>query len=361
MKKQLSEKQIVKAFLFTVKEYKRFAEYFGSKNKHTLLDGFTEEDYIAVQTKLMILRKYSYNRDVVYIPKVIEAGRTMFQDLQNDLNELQIKYDDIEKNQLQSILGDGSKLSLFEMQECVVYGLYLHADEDKIEKILNADDVLTFSVIRKYVEDIEKVIFQLYQLLDGVMDEKYEKKISDKAAVIFVGDQESSKQEITNSPYWSNMYGKDSTIEEFMEICANNSEEDNLILLISYMFFNEAKEDDYCIDTLEKLVFPPTRHQWGDFSALHEFCKENSTSIGFSSAVKYNEKRDMAYVHLYPNVEGVFIFDQPHVITDVTVINLVYDNDDYGWRVFGVGPRMDNYKENIGICEWIKRTLGKKR
>lgn len=115
MKKQLSEKQIVKAILFTVKEYKRFVEYFGPKNKHTLLDGFTEEDYIAVQTKLMILRKYSYNRDVVYIPKVIEASRTLFQDLENDLNELQIKYDDIEKNQLQSILGDGSKLSLFEM------------------------------------------------------------------------------------------------------------------------------------------------------------------------------------------------------------------------------------------------------
>lgn len=89
-----------------------------------------------MQTKLMILRKYSYRPDTVYIPKVIEASKNLYKDLTIYLTDIQSRYDDIEKNQLQAVLSDGSKLSLFEMQECVVYGLYLHADGDKIEKLL---------------------------------------------------------------------------------------------------------------------------------------------------------------------------------------------------------------------------------
>lgn len=117
--------------------YKRFAKSFPSAKTHTLLDDYNEDDYVAVQTKLMILRKYIYRPDTVYIPKVIEASKNLYKDLTIYLTDIQSRYDDIEKNQLQAVLSDGSKLSLFEMQECVVDGLYLHADGNKIEKLLN--------------------------------------------------------------------------------------------------------------------------------------------------------------------------------------------------------------------------------
>ncbi len=121
--RKISDELIIKAFLFTVEEYKRFAKYFPVIKKHTLYDDYKEDDYVAVPTKLMILRKYSYRSDTVYISKVIEAAKNLHKDIDKLLTDIQSRYDNIEKNQLQAVFSDGSKLSLFEIQECVVYGL----------------------------------------------------------------------------------------------------------------------------------------------------------------------------------------------------------------------------------------------
>jgi len=176
MKNKLSDKQIIKSFLYTVEEYKRFAKSLSTEKTHSLLDTYTEVDYIGIQTKLMILRKYSYQRDVVYIPAVIEAAKIILPELEDDLVSVKKKYDEVEKNQLQSISSEGNKMTLFEMQECVLYGLYLHADEDKIIKLLDLNEALYFSMTRKFVEELEVVLLELYELLMTRVDEKYERK-----------------------------------------------------------------------------------------------------------------------------------------------------------------------------------------
>ena len=200
MKNKLSDKQIIKSFLYTVEEYKRFAKSLSTEKTHSLLDTYTEVDYIGIQTKLMILRKYSYQRDVVYIPAVIEAAKIILPELEDDLVSVKKKYDEVEKNQLQSISSEGNKMTLFEMQECVLYGLYLHADEDKIIKLLDLNEALYFSMTRKFVEELEVALLELYELLMTRVDEKYERKKTQKAPVIFAGDLEQSKQEVKGSP-----------------------------------------------------------------------------------------------------------------------------------------------------------------
>lgn len=361
MKNKLSDKQIIKSFLYTVEEYKRFAKSLSTEKTHSLLDTYTEVDYIGIQTKLMILRKYSYQRDVVYIPAVIEAAKIILPELEDDLVSLKKKYDEVEKNQLQSISSEGNKMTLFEMQECVLYGLYLHADEDKIIKLLDLNEALYFSMTRKFVEELEVVLLELYELLMTRVDEKYERKKTQKAPVIFAGDLEQSKQEVKGSPYWGNLYGKDATDEELLNTLVDNSEEDMLILLKCLAFLNEAKRDDYSIELLESFVFPPTREQWGDFSMLNEACKNDLSKMGWSTRVRYNDKHDMAYVHLFPNVNEPFLLDQPHVITDLSVITLVHENKKYGWRIFAIGGKVENYKEEISISEWFRRVFGKKK
>ena len=359
--RKISEEQIIKAFLFTVEEYKRFGKYFPVIKKHTLLDDYKEDDYVAVQTKLMILRKYSYRSDTVYIPKVIEAAKNLYKDINVLLTDIQSRYDDIEKNQLQAVLSDGSKLSLFEMQECVVYGLYLHADEDKIEKLLSTNEALVFTMNRKFVEDLEELLLEFYELLITKVQEKYERKQYQKASMIFAGDSERNEQEIKGSPFWSNLYGKDASEEELRKTFFENTEEDMIIILKCLAFLTEGKKDNYSVNVLEKLVFPPTREQWGDFSQLNSMCKNELSQVGWSTKVRYNDEHNMAYVHLYPNVEEPFLLEQPHVITDLTVITLVYENDTYGWRIFAIGGRVESYKENISLGEWFRRVFEKNR
>ena len=55
--------------------------------------------------------KYSLNSDVSLI----------LPELEDDLVSVKKKYDEVEKNQLQSISSEGNKMTLFEMQECVLY------------------------------------------------------------------------------------------------------------------------------------------------------------------------------------------------------------------------------------------------
>ena len=57
--KKIDEEQILKRFEYTVQEYIRFYDFY--KNQEVSEEN-TEAFYVMLQTKLMILRKYDYNR-----------------------------------------------------------------------------------------------------------------------------------------------------------------------------------------------------------------------------------------------------------------------------------------------------------
>lgn len=45
-------------FVTTVEEYKRFSSFLKFNENVSLVDGYSEEDYIGIQVRLMLLRKY---------------------------------------------------------------------------------------------------------------------------------------------------------------------------------------------------------------------------------------------------------------------------------------------------------------
>lgn len=358
---KVPDEQVIKAFLFTVEEFKRFSDFFAVKKQKTLLDDYTEKEYVAIQTKLVLLRKYSFIRESVYIPNVIKAAKNMYPELKENLSEIEKRYNDIEKNQLQAVLADGNKLALFELQENVVYGIYLHADIDKIENLLKTNEALYFAMTRRFVDEVEEIVFQIYELLDIRISDKFERMQLEKASVIFAGKTENSKQEITGSPFWGNIYGRDATDEDIEKIAKASSLEDIEILLKSLAFVKELEKDDYSIEKLDALVFPPTRDDWGDFSGVRKALKHETEHIGWSTRVRYNERHDMAYVNLYPNVKEAFILDQPHIVTGISTITLVKENNEYGWRIFAIGDKVKDYKKESTLGKWFKSAFKKKK
>lgn len=346
----------IKLFLYTVEEYKRFVEYFSLKKEHSLTDSYTNDEYIAIQTKLIILRKFGSKKDAVYIQSILNLAKDEFPERSQCFDALLSDYDEIERTQLQMILSDGRKLNLYQTIEDVMYGLYLHADAEKIERLLAVDSTLRFAATRKYVESLEQVILNAYDNILPCVAKKLEQKPFEHAPVIFLGDSNNTRQEITGSPYWANLYGKNASNNELQEIISENSIEDNIILLICIGFIEEIRKENYSVQKLENFIFPPTRNDWGDFSQLHKMCKD-LTNLGYSSHVRFNDKHDMAYVSLFRNIEGAFIIEQPHIIQDLCIITLVYENEKYGWRIFQIGPRAETYKETISISESIKHIL----
>lgn len=69
--KKIDEEQILKRFEYTVQEYIRFYDFY--KNQEVSEEN-TEAFYVMLQTKLMILRKYDYNREEETSASVIFMG-----------------------------------------------------------------------------------------------------------------------------------------------------------------------------------------------------------------------------------------------------------------------------------------------
>ena len=116
------------------------------------------------------------------------------------------------------------------------------------------------------------------------------------------------------------------------------------------IFLQEAYKEDYSVETLEKLVFPWVRSDWGDFSDLHNFVIEKK-NIGLSSRVQYNDRHDIAYLKIFQNV---FVVEQPHQIPDIWILNFVKKNEKYGWRIYGIGDKIADYKESGRILDWFE-------
>ena len=73
--KKIDEEQILKRFEYSVQEYIRFYDFY--KNQEVSEEN-TEAFYVMLQTKLMILRKYDYNREDVYLSNVFDAIDKMY-------------------------------------------------------------------------------------------------------------------------------------------------------------------------------------------------------------------------------------------------------------------------------------------
>ena len=191
-------------FLYTMKEYQRF---FGELCSHELTDGYDAESYVQINTKLILLRKYGSKGEPVFIEEILDEMKKTYPHKSEEASKILNEYHEIINMQIEQILADGTKLNLYQTIEDVMYGLYLHADANRIQRLVQTDEQLCFTCIRKYVEDFEKVLFKIIKCLRecGMDVEEIHKE---HASIIAFGNQ-SESQNVVNSPFWSNMYGHD--------------------------------------------------------------------------------------------------------------------------------------------------------
>lgn len=79
----------------------------------------------------MLLKKYGNFNEKVYIGNIIKEAIKKYSSKKEQFDNLFEDYKKIEKQQLEYILPDGTKLNLYKTIEDVMYGLYLHADLEK--------------------------------------------------------------------------------------------------------------------------------------------------------------------------------------------------------------------------------------
>jgi len=294
----------------------------------------------------MLLRKYTSknNKNNVYFENVISDAISEFPNDREQFELLNKEFNNVMTQQLEHILSDGTKLNIYETIEVTMYGLYLHADAEKIKQINKTHETIRFACIRKYVYDIEKVILDLYNSLKKLGVATYNlRKSNNQAPALHLGSPDLERQDINKSSYWSNLYGHDATDEEIDNLLNSNTTEEALIFLMGVVFLDELKKTPIPIKTLRKLVYPSTVENWGDFSEAQALLS-SIDNIGLSNTIRYSKDKTLAYIRMLPNVEEAFVINTPHAIADVYEISLAKDRNGQ-WRVFSIGGHLDSIYE----------------
>ena len=327
----------LKLFMYTFEEYLKFSP---ERKTHDITDDFDNKDYVSVSTRLIILRKYGKLNEPVSIEKIIEIASTEFPDLKKDLDKLLEEYRQIENQQFEYRLANGEIMNLYETIEDVMYGLYLHADYNRINRLRIQNEKMRFIAVRKYVEEMEKILFELYNLLKKNVTDYGNNPTDAVADVISLEINDASSKNIT-SPYWQNLSGSDANYDEIEKVVLSIPIEDKIIMALALIFINELKKEEMSIDTLEELVFPSTRHNWGDFSAA-KICCDAIPNAGLSAKVRYNDRHDIAYVRIIPKVDKAFKIESPQVIPSVYEICFYKESEKLGWKIFSFGGHLDD-------------------
>jgi len=345
----------LKLFLFTAKEYIRFSDYFRSIVEKEDYNGASSENrYIALQTLLLIMRKYSSYSDVTYLKEVLISAEKEHADHLKEFQTLQNRLSSIENAAYEVALSDGSKRSFHETIEDIQYGLYLHADQRKVEDLIQSDEELFLYVVNDYLTVWDQLIRDTYDVLLPIVPEQYVRRNPTKANIVFKGSNPSQKQEIKNAPYWSNLRGRDVDSIELKNAFNTIPKEDKIILHKVGLFIDEVKKENPNLRVLRKLTFPPFQNDWGDFSKVHR--ELSGIEFGISNIVRYNENKDIAYVLIMPNVPSGagFLINQPHYSNAIKWISLVNDNKKWGWRIAHIGEKITQYKMSGSLLDWIK-------
>lgn len=329
-------------FLYTVEEYKRFQNNLPIKKTESLTDDYSEADYIGIQVRLMLLRKYfsgGKNPENVSIKRLVDEAQQAFPSAVNKFKDIFDKFKNVEEQQVEHLLTDGSKLNLYATIEDTVYGLYLHADENKIQRLCRTTESIRFACIRKYVVEIEEIVFELYELLNECGVSSKIECDNPRSPMIYLGDTKSNVQSITGSSYWSNVYGRDATDDDLKTIVDQLSIEEMKMLHLCMSFTEELKKTPLQPKKLKKFIHPAARMDWGDFKEAQSFYL-SIPNPGYSTKVRYNENKDTAYVRFFPNVNEAFHLDTPHVFSDVYEFAL---GKWFGkWMIYSFGGHLDS-------------------
>ena len=114
VKKEVAYDEILKRFEYTVREYIRFYDFYRNQD---ISSENTDAFYIMLQTKLMVLRKYDYNREEIYLEKIFEAINQEYPDLKDKADALKQRFHELSNYCMEVILSDGRKGIIFDNRE----------------------------------------------------------------------------------------------------------------------------------------------------------------------------------------------------------------------------------------------------
>ncbi|UZT82889.1 hypothetical protein [Caproicibacterium sp. BJN0003] len=325
-------------FQTTVKEYNRFTNQLPIDYVEASKGNCSEFMYIAVQTRLMLLRKYTRDgkSGSLYLPEIITDAIKIFPENTEYLSDLKTKFQDSCEQSINHILADGTERTLGQSIDDTMYGLYLHADKKRVRRILQDDEALRLHCVVLFVGKIEPLIIEFSNFLKSKGVTCIEKAEHQHAPVISLTSQKGGRN-ITGSPFWSGIIGSDMNDEDLKEsvreFCKEYTPEEQKLWKTAKDFTDLLeKKDDFSYDEMKKVVYEPSLSVWGDFSEVRKLY-QSIPDPAITTKIRYNQRHDTAYIYVLPKAPEKFLIEQPQIISGIYCIALIKDSRLDEWRV----------------------------
>lgn len=285
----------------------------------------------------------------MYLRHILDTATMLFQDQYEAISELESSLDDIENSTIEVFLSDGTKINMHDAIEDVIYGVHLHADKERIERLIKTNMTTYLFAAEKYVSLWDELLSRTYDLLNSLVPEKYCRTTFEKASVVFDGLDNTQGQDVRSAPYWSNLRGRDVSPEEMKVMTEQLSYEEMTILAIAMSFVEELQKDDYSQNKLKSMIYPVAKPYWGDFSKAHE--ELAGIELGISNKVRFNDTHDVAKVIMFKNFnsEGRVFVNQPQYSEDILGLFLKRDNGRSSWKVVSINVSPEDIIKTITI------------
>lgn len=141
------------------------------------------------------------------------------------------------------------------------------------------------------------------------------------------------------------MIAEEATETDLIDAITNFDLEEATCFFLAREFLLTLKESELPdFEDLKKLVLEERIQDWGDFKLAQEYVKELK-DCGLSSAIEFNEKKDVAWLKVFKEVNNGFIINNQQDVR-ANYVTLVR-NLEGEWRVFAIGgAKVNPFKSN---------------
>ena len=335
---EYSDEEYLSLFLRTVDEYNKIVDMFPSDLEKNVYLGIEDSDIVAVSIRAFLLRKFITRNDNVHIGKIIKKAINVFPEIEQNLQKLYSTFIEKYNENMIQIDASGRESNLREVFDDVIYGIYLHADFERVERLNNSTDYSRYLLLRRLVSSMEDIFSELYETIKTENPELIQNQSEFERAVV-VRDFETNEDSLKGEGYWENLVVEELNDPTMKEIIQKQSLQDLLILQTAGIFVRNIIDRKISFDDMKDIVFLPTMSDWNDFSGAIDLVTQLG-ECGMGTTVKYSEERDVAYVKILKNVgEGFTITQEQSIPTEI--VTLIVDERISQWRVFSFGSAID--------------------
>lgn len=337
-----SNEDYLTLFLKTINEYKRIVNTIPVDLQKDLYTSPEDSDIVAVQIRSMLLRKFITRADNVHIGKIIAKAKIVIPKEYDKLHIIQENFTKNYKSTFIQVDANGGQSDLREVFDDVIYGIYLHADFDRAQRLDYSTDLSRHFLMSRLVLVVEESLYQLYNIIKDNKENLLPKSIPLKKAVV-IRSKEFKQQNVLSKGFWGNLLAKTLEDDDIAKIITQKNIDELQILRCTMGFLDKLSEGKTDNTDMQNIIYQPTKNDWGDFSKAKEHLISLG-EVGFGTTVKYNDKKNVAYVKVLKNVGDGFVVNSPQIISSVEFITLIKDPLLNEWRIFALGGMVNPFE-----------------